>query len=181
MLSCDAPQALYERVLLLRLDGEDDHHRVDIAGFGNSCHGAVSCQRSTTPGPWGTVRFAVEQKTYNAAAGTLVMIPLAPTTFASFTDQLAVMLSTFTPDLYVQYFRGLQEPNPPPTSLGSWPLLRLRTLVGDDCHPGTGQGDPDPQAAQPIMAWVDLTPMPTVRTIGMLEALGAIWLAATCL
>lgn len=30
-------------------------------------------------------------------------------TFANPTDQPATMLSTFTPDLYVQYFRDLQE------------------------------------------------------------------------
>lgn len=35
--------------------------------------------------------------------------PGTPHTFANLTDQAAVMLSTFTPDLYVQYFRGLQE------------------------------------------------------------------------
>jgi quercetin dioxygenase-like cupin family protein len=58
----------------------------------------------------GTVRFTVGQKTYDAAAGTLVMIPPgAPHTFANLSDQPAVMLSTFTPDLYVQYFRDLQH------------------------------------------------------------------------
>ncbi|MET7622387.1 cupin domain-containing protein [Streptomyces sp. NPDC005408] len=58
----------------------------------------------------GTVRFTVGQKTYDAAAGTLVMIPPgAPHTFANRSDQPAVMLSTFTPDLYVQYFRDLQD------------------------------------------------------------------------
>lgn len=35
--------------------------------------------------------------------------PGTPHTFANLTDQPAVMLSTFTPDLYVQYFRDLQE------------------------------------------------------------------------
>jgi quercetin dioxygenase-like cupin family protein len=58
----------------------------------------------------GTVRFTVGQKPYDATAGTLVMIPPgAPHTFANLTDQPAVMLSTFTPDLYVQYFRDLQD------------------------------------------------------------------------
>ncbi|MEU3922013.1 cupin domain-containing protein [Streptomyces sp. NPDC029004] len=58
----------------------------------------------------GTVRFTVGDKDYDAAAGTLVMVPPgAPHTFANVTDQPAVMLSTFTPDLYVQYFRDLQE------------------------------------------------------------------------
>ncbi|GAA0658613.1 hypothetical protein GCM10010193_06650 [Kitasatospora atroaurantiaca] len=33
----------------------------------------------------------------------------APHTFADTTDQPAVMLSTFTPDPYVQYFRDLQD------------------------------------------------------------------------
>jgi quercetin dioxygenase-like cupin family protein len=58
----------------------------------------------------GTVRFTVGEQTYDAAAGTLVMIPpRAPHTFANLSDQPAVMLNTFTPDLYVQYFRDLQE------------------------------------------------------------------------
>jgi quercetin dioxygenase-like cupin family protein len=58
----------------------------------------------------GTVRFTVGQKTYDAAAGTLVMVPPgAPHTFANLSDQPAVMLNTFTPDLYVQYFRDLRD------------------------------------------------------------------------
>ncbi|MFD5081364.1 cupin domain-containing protein [Kitasatospora sp. NPDC058406] len=58
----------------------------------------------------GNVRFTVGEEDYDAAAGTLVMVPPGtPHTFANLTDQPAVMLSTFTPDLYVQYFRDLQE------------------------------------------------------------------------
>ncbi|MFE9642859.1 cupin domain-containing protein [Streptomyces sp. NPDC006365] len=58
----------------------------------------------------GTVRFTVGQKTHDATAGTLVMIPPgAPHTFANLTGQPAVMLSLFTPDLYVQYFRDLRD------------------------------------------------------------------------
>lgn len=58
----------------------------------------------------GTVRFTVGDEEYDAGTGTLVMVPPgAPHTFANLTDQPAVMLSTFTPDLYVQYFRDLQE------------------------------------------------------------------------
>ncbi|MFI9781797.1 cupin domain-containing protein [Streptomyces sp. NPDC051956] len=58
----------------------------------------------------GTVRFTVGDEDYDAASGTLVMVPPGtPHTFANLTDQPAVMLSTFTPDLYVQYFRELQE------------------------------------------------------------------------
>jgi quercetin dioxygenase-like cupin family protein len=58
----------------------------------------------------GTVRFTVGDDDYDATAGTLVMVPPGtPHTFANLSDQPAVMLSTFTPDLYVQYFRDLQE------------------------------------------------------------------------
>ncbi|MFE0899568.1 cupin domain-containing protein [Streptomyces smyrnaeus] len=57
----------------------------------------------------GTVRFTVGDEDHEATAGTLVMVPPGtPHTFANLTDQPAVMLSTFTPDLYVQYFRDLQ-------------------------------------------------------------------------
>jgi quercetin dioxygenase-like cupin family protein len=66
----------------------------------------------------GTVRFTVGDEDYDATAGTLVMVPSGtPHTFANVTDQPAVMLSTFTPDLYVQYFRDLQE-----ALVGSRPL-----------------------------------------------------------
>ncbi|MFJ3723140.1 cupin domain-containing protein [Streptomyces sp. NPDC090045] len=58
----------------------------------------------------GTVRFTVGDEDHDAATGTLVMVaPGTPHTFANLTDQPAVLLSTFTPDLYVQYFRDLQE------------------------------------------------------------------------
>ncbi|MER5433545.1 cupin domain-containing protein [Streptomyces sp. NPDC002588] len=58
----------------------------------------------------GTVRFTVGHRSYDAVAGTLVMVPPgAPHTFANVSDQPAVMLTTFTPDLYVQYFRDLRD------------------------------------------------------------------------
>ncbi|MFI2763577.1 cupin domain-containing protein [Streptomyces echinatus] len=58
----------------------------------------------------GTVRFTVGDEDYDATRGTLVMVPPGtPHTFANLTDQPAVMLSTFTPDLYVQYFRDLAD------------------------------------------------------------------------
>ncbi|WP_371656543.1 MULTISPECIES: cupin domain-containing protein [unclassified Streptomyces] len=58
----------------------------------------------------GTVRFTVGDKEHDATAGTLVVVPPgAPHTFANMTDRPAVMLSMFTPDLYVQYFRDLQS------------------------------------------------------------------------
>jgi quercetin dioxygenase-like cupin family protein len=58
----------------------------------------------------GTARFTVGETTYDAGAGTLVMIPPgAPHTFANPGDQPAVLLNTFTPDFYVQYFRDLRD------------------------------------------------------------------------
>lgn len=58
----------------------------------------------------GSVRFTVGEEEYDATAGTLVMVPPgAPHAFANVTDEPAVMLSTFTPDLYVQYFRDLRD------------------------------------------------------------------------
>lgn len=97
-------------------DGSTTGHRLGIAESVLAPH---------TPGPpqhrhaqhdegfyviSGTVRFTVGRKDYDATAGTLVMVPPgAPHTFANTTDQPAVMLSTFTPDLYVRYFRDLQD------------------------------------------------------------------------
>jgi quercetin dioxygenase-like cupin family protein len=58
----------------------------------------------------GTARFTVGEATHDAPAGTLVMVPPgAPHTFANVSDEPAVLLNTFTPDLYVQYFRDLQD------------------------------------------------------------------------
>jgi oxalate decarboxylase/phosphoglucose isomerase-like protein (cupin superfamily) len=47
---------------------------------------------------------------HEAPAGTLVMVPPGvPHTFANPGDQPVVMVNTFTPDLYVQYFRDLRD------------------------------------------------------------------------
>ncbi len=97
-------------------DGSNTGHRLGIA---------ESILAPHTPGPpqhrharhdegfyiiSGTVRFTIGEKDYDAAAGTLVMVPPgAPHTFANLAGQPAVMLSTFTPDLYLQYFRDLQD------------------------------------------------------------------------
>jgi oxalate decarboxylase/phosphoglucose isomerase-like protein (cupin superfamily) len=52
----------------------------------------------------------VGQDDYDAGSGTWVIVPPgAPHTFANVGDDPAVMLSTFTPDLYVQYFRDLKQ------------------------------------------------------------------------
>lgn len=56
----------------------------------------------------GTARFTVGDTTYDAPAGTLVMVPPGvPHTFANPSDQVVILINTFTPDLYVQYFRDL--------------------------------------------------------------------------
>jgi mannose-6-phosphate isomerase-like protein (cupin superfamily) len=58
----------------------------------------------------GTVRFTVGTTSHDVGAGTLVMVPPgAPHTFANPADVPAVILNTFTPDLYVQYFRDLRD------------------------------------------------------------------------
>jgi quercetin dioxygenase-like cupin family protein len=58
----------------------------------------------------GAARFTVGQTVYEAPKGTLVMIPPgAPHTFANPGDEPVVLLNTFTPDLYVQYFRDLRD------------------------------------------------------------------------
>lgn len=58
----------------------------------------------------GLARFTVGTKSYDAPAGTLVMLPPgAPHTFANPTEGTTVLLNTFTPDLYVQYFRDLRQ------------------------------------------------------------------------
>ena len=58
----------------------------------------------------GTARFTVGDTSYDAAPGTLVMVPPgAPHTFANPGEEPVVLLNTFTPDLYVRYFRDLGQ------------------------------------------------------------------------
>lgn len=58
----------------------------------------------------GTARFTVGEKSYDAPAGSLVMVPPgAPHTFANPGAEPLVLLNTFTPDLYVGYFRDLHD------------------------------------------------------------------------
>jgi mannose-6-phosphate isomerase-like protein (cupin superfamily) len=58
----------------------------------------------------GTARFTVGATSYDAAAGTLVMVPPgAPHTFANPGEEPVVLLNTFTPDLYLRYFRDLRQ------------------------------------------------------------------------
>ena len=58
----------------------------------------------------GTAQFTVGATTYDAPAGTLVMVPPGvPHTFANPGDQPVILLCTLTPDLYVQYFRDQRD------------------------------------------------------------------------
>jgi quercetin dioxygenase-like cupin family protein len=58
----------------------------------------------------GAARFTVGTTVHEAPAGTLVMVPPGvPHTFANPGDTPVVMVNTFTPDLYVQYFRDLRD------------------------------------------------------------------------
>ncbi len=58
----------------------------------------------------GAARFTVGDRTYDAGPGTFVLLPPgAPHTFANPGDVPTVLLNTFTPDLYVQYFRDLRD------------------------------------------------------------------------
>jgi mannose-6-phosphate isomerase-like protein (cupin superfamily) len=58
----------------------------------------------------GAARFTVGEQSYDAGPGTFIMIPPgAPHTFANPGDDVVILLNTFTPDLYVQYFRDLRD------------------------------------------------------------------------
>ncbi|WP_033342986.1 cupin domain-containing protein [Catenuloplanes japonicus] len=97
-------------------DGSSTNHRLGIGEITVPPH---------TPGPpqhrhaqhdegfyvlSGSVRFTVGEDEHDAPAGTWVMVPPgAPHTFANVTGEPAVMLNTFTPDQYVQYFRDLAD------------------------------------------------------------------------
>ena len=58
----------------------------------------------------GTARFTVGDTQHDAPAGTFVSVPIgAAHTFANPGDEPAIILNTFTPDLYVDYFRDLSQ------------------------------------------------------------------------
>lgn len=58
----------------------------------------------------GTATFTVGETVYDAPKGTFVMVPPGvPHTFANPGEEPVVLLNTFTPDLYVQYFRDLRD------------------------------------------------------------------------
>ena len=90
----------------------------------------------------GTARFTIGGESHDAPAGTLAMIPPgAPHTFANPGDEPLVLLNTFTPDLYVQYFRDLRElagsgpgaGGPPPTAEAVGEVMsRYATEVTDE-------------------------------------------------
>lgn len=115
-------------------DGSTTGHRLGIA---------VGTIDPHTPGPpqhrharhdecfyvvTGTVRFTVGDDVHDAGPGTLVAVPPgAPHTFANPGDEPATMLSTFTPDLYVQYFRDLRDASAAgPPSAGDLEVLMAR-------------------------------------------------------
>ena len=85
----------------------------------------------------GTARFTIGTDTHDAPAGTLAMIPPgAPHTFANPGDEPLVLLNTFTPDLYVQYFRDLRSMTPdgetPAPGTTARVMKRYGTEVADD-------------------------------------------------
>jgi mannose-6-phosphate isomerase-like protein (cupin superfamily) len=58
----------------------------------------------------GMVRFSSGDTSFDAPARTLVVVPPgAPHSFANPGDEPAVMVNTFTPDLYIGYFRELRD------------------------------------------------------------------------
>ena len=93
----------------------------------------------------GTARFTVGEDSYDAPAGSLAMIPPgAPHTFANPGDEPLVLLNTFTPDLYVQYFRDLRAMIEQGTALT--PEATVRVMSRYATEPATSYAD-DPSTA----------------------------------
>lgn len=103
------------RVRILE-DGGTTEHRLGVAEITLAPHSAGPPQHRHARHDEGfyvvsgTARFTVGKTVHEAPAGTLVTVPPgAPHTFANDGDAPLVMLNTFTPDLYVQYFRDLRD------------------------------------------------------------------------
>ena len=97
-------------------DGGTTAHRIGIAEITLAPHsdGPVQHRHAEHDEGFyvvsGTAHFTVGTTVYSAPPGTLVMVPPgAPHTFANRGDEPLVMVNTFTPDRYVQYFRDLRE------------------------------------------------------------------------
>lgn len=93
----------------------------------------------------GVARFTVGQATYDAPPGTLVMVPPgAPHTFANPGDEPLIMLNTFTPDLYVQYFRDMRDAladgQTTPAEASAAVMGRYATTVAADYAPAPVAG-----------------------------------------
>ncbi len=126
-------------------DGSTTGHRLGIAEGTLAPH---------TPGPpqhrhaeheegfyvvSGIVRFTIGDQDRDAGPGTLVMVPTgAPHTFANPGDEPAVLLTTFTPDHYVQYFRELRDATaagPPAAGAVEAIMARYATEVSTEYAP----------------------------------------------
>ena len=104
-------------------DGSTTGHRLGVAEITVAPHSAGPPQHRHARHDEGfyvvsgTARFTVGETAHEAPAGTLVTVPPgAPHTFANDGDMPLVMLNTFTPDLYVQYFRDLRDAGPAPAA-----------------------------------------------------------------
>ena len=87
----------------------------------------------------GIVRFSIGDQDHDAGPGTLVMVPPgAPHSFANPGDEPATLLTTFTPDHYVRYFRDLRDLNaagrPSPEQLDAL-MARYATEVSSEYAP----------------------------------------------
>jgi mannose-6-phosphate isomerase-like protein (cupin superfamily) len=103
-----------DRIRILE-DGRTTAHRIGIAETTLAPHSVGPPQHRHAEFDEGfyvvsgTARFTVGASSYDAPPGTLVMVPPgAPHAFANPGDQPLIMLNTFTPDLYVQFFRDLR-------------------------------------------------------------------------
>lgn len=88
----------------------------------------------------GTARFTVGEKSFDASVGTMVMVPPGvPHTFANPGDEPAVMVTTFSPDLYVQYFRDLRDMFASGTPMSPQAvtavMARYATVLSDEYDP----------------------------------------------
>jgi mannose-6-phosphate isomerase-like protein (cupin superfamily) len=135
--------ALGPTVLRILEDGATTDHRLGVAEITLAPH---------TEGPpqhrhgrhdegfyvvSGEARFTVGDTNYDAPAGTLVMIPPgAPHTFANPSSGTTVLLNTFTPDFYVEYFRELGDMFASGKAVGPGEMVSLMSRY--DTTPASG-------------------------------------------
>ena len=157
------------RIDRLTEDGSGTAHRVAVAVL------TVPPHTAGPPPHWhqkhdetfhviaGNPRFTVGDTQHEAPAGTFVSVPIgAEHTFANPGDEPAIILNTFTPDLYVSYFRDLAKLQ---ASGGMTPEAILAVMARYATYPAGIPAPDEPEAKEVKASWPPTVDVLSRRTM----------------